>query len=32
MQFHVLLFHQSDCTVKYNVYMHVREQLVTAGL
>ena len=26
MQFHVLIFHQSGCTVVYNVYMHVTEQ------
>ena len=32
MQFHVLIFHQSGCTVIYNVYMHVRKQLVTTGL
>ena len=32
LQLHVLIFHQSGYTVIYNVIMHVREQLVTAGL
>ena len=30
MQFHVLIFHQSGCTVVYNVYMHVTEQQILA--